>query len=267
MRYNQTALITLFENAENPNVLDKIKDITTSTWKKSRKALATGALATTLAAGLGGGALSSGDPGGNMQFNKTNKDEIPEFVPDPFAPPASKEIPKRVPPIEPQTDFKSFYASQPQKPVEVPKPESIKVVPETPLIDPYIIASLESGNNSRASNQGAMGKYQLRGAAWEEAAKSLYGDNWESLYSQEDNWKRKKLNDKIAKQTFETVIPKQLKAYKVPVTVETVVGAYRIGSAAIRTYYRRNGNNWLKHTKPFIRDYIERYKNLAGEIK
>jgi len=144
-------------------------------------------------------------------------------------------------------------------PAITPKPAF--VIPKT--IDVKIIGTIESKNDHSAHNEGtdARGKFQLRAGAWEDAIKGLKKDY------DFDDWNHIKNNsEEICKYYFNTRIPEMLKAYKTPITYETVLGAYNWGPAKVANAWKRYGSAWIRKAAPQeTKDYIDSYRNMIRD--
>jgi hypothetical protein len=152
------------------------------------------------------------------------------------------------------------WYKEPQQPQKIEAPSN--------KINVNIIAQLESGGNAKVgtNSKGASGLCQLKKAAWDEAAKSLYGKNGARKYPFATYAKNGKINKIISDHYYNVVLPKHLEAFDLPITKDTLLAAYNWGSNNLKKAIRNNGENWLRYAPKETQSYIERYHNIEKTL-
>lgn len=137
-----------------------------------------------------------------------------------------------------------------------------------PHINVNIIADLESGGNTHTgtNRKGASGLCQLKKAAWDEAAKSLFGSHGDTRYPYSKYAKNAAVNKQISDQYYNVVLPKHLEAFDLPITTETLLASYNWGSTKVKHAIQQYGDHWLRAAPAETRSYVERYKNLENNL-
>lgn len=134
------------------------------------------------------------------------------------------------------------------------------IVNTTPkkLININIISKIESSNNRYALSydKSCKGVCQLTEDAWNEASMSLYGKIKYSYYLY---WSNPKINKQIADEYYNDVLPDYLKAYNIPISVNTLIASYNYGPGRVKSLIKKYGNNWTKHLPLETKSYIKKY--------
>lgn len=159
-----------------------------------------------------------------------------------------------------------FPDSEPLKHSEIKKQEEPKE--ESHKINVDIIAQLESGGNSKVgtNRKGASGLCQLKKAAWDESAKSLFGKNGHVKYPYATYSKNGKVNKQISDHYYNVVLHKHLDAYNIPVNKDTLLASYNWGSNSLKKAVRAYGDNWFRYAPKETQSYIERYHNIEKDL-
>ena len=154
-------------------------------------------------------------------------------------------------------EFDSLVTQTPGYPQKAPKPEP-KMPAHKPSggvqIDPKKIIAIESSGNPKAvSGKGAAGLMGLMPATWDEIVKKM-GKN----YSRADMTDGAK-NIEVGNYYFNTEVPKLLKSFGIPDSVEARIGAYNWGIGHVAKLYKQFGDQWLQHAPVETQNYIKKY--------
>lgn len=118
-----------------------------------------------------------------------------------------------------------------------------------------IISKIESNHNPNAvSPAGARGQYQVMRPTWDECTE-LMGVDWDY----DTDWKDPVKNKAVGEYYFYTRIPDMLKAYKVPVNIETQLACYNGGIGRVVKAWRKDSQNWKQYLPTETRNYIVKY--------
>lgn len=123
-------------------------------------------------------------------------------------------------------------------------------------VDMYKISDIESSHNPEAiSPKGARGQYQIMEPTWNECV-SMMGVNWDY----DTDWKDPVKNRAVGEFYMDKRIPQMLKAYKIPITVETKLACYNGGIGRVKKAWREGGeSNWKNHLPQETQKYITKY--------
>lgn len=189
----------------------------------------------------------------------------PQIAPPKPAPPISwaapapiKTKPTALPSTQPTTKPTSQPASQPTtkpstQPATKPAKPSVK-------IDVNKIISIESNGNSQAVNNGsgASGAMQIMAPTWKEIVNKL-GHGSEPDWSFEQGKFDKAKNIAVGSYYMNVEIPRLLKSFSVPDTVETRLAAYNWGISGLQNAYQSKGDQWLTAAPQETQDYVKKY--------
>ena len=90
---------------------------------------------------------------------------------------------------------------------------------------------------------------------WNEMV-GLMGVNWDWWNGSMDYNK----SSQVANYYLNTEIPRLLKSYKMPDTVENRLGAYNYGIGNINDLWKKYGEGWLRYAPTETQEYIVKYK-------
>lgn len=147
-------------------------------------------------------------------------------------------------------------AEEPQK----KKVDSIvnKIIPQSTFINVEKIIKIESSGNPKAkSHKGARGLMQIMPKTWDEVVRNM-GENWDYDRYVENP----EINKKVGSYYINTMIPKYLKSYRLPDTIETRLAAYNAGIKTVRNLYMKYSDNWKDHLPLETKNYIKKYNGL-----
>lgn len=108
--------------------------------------------------------------------------------------------------------------------------------------------------NMDKSEAGARGHFQFMEKTWNGLVKRM-GKNWDWYNGSMDYDK----SSAVAQYYLNERIPEMLNAYNIPDTVETRLGAYDWGIGALRTVWKKYGEDWVKYAPQETKEYIEKY--------
>lgn len=125
-------------------------------------------------------------------------------------------------------------------------------------INSAVIATIESSNNPNAVGRaGERGLMQiLNKRIWDEIVNDIGNQNW----TWEDHAFEGRINRFVGNHYINVMIPRMLRRYRIPDTIETRIASYNWGIGRVRDAYRTHNENWLEHAPRVTRNYIERYK-------
>lgn len=185
----------------------------------------------------------------------------------------SEEKPQPMsPPYPPRMEVPAHYNTYGQSPLAPQpapqQPQQAEPEQEDNTINVNIIATLESGGNAKVgtNRKGASGLCQLKKAAWDEAAKSLFGKSGHKKYPYAKYASNAYVNKKISDHYYNVVLPKHLDAFDVPITKDTLLASYNWGSNNVKKAMRKYGDNWLRAAPSETKSYIERYHNIEKDL-
>lgn len=126
------------------------------------------------------------------------------------------------------------------------------------------IEKIESsgGKNIHNKKSGASGSMQIHNkGVWNEIMKSL-GQNW--------SWEKHRFDRGASRAAgnhyINIIIPRYLKSYKIPDTIEARLAAYNWGIGNVVKAYRSHKENWITALPSETKNYIEKYNALAGTL-
>ena len=137
--------------------------------------------------------------------------------------------------------------------------EPVSAVSQRQDINIDTIATIESNNNPKAVNRrtGARGLCQLMKPTWDEMAKELnVANDWDLAFNGAKN-------KTVAEYYINVKIPKMLKHFKIPDSVQARLAAYNWGIGNVNASYKKNGNSWIDHLPKETSDYIKKYADLS----
>jgi soluble lytic murein transglycosylase-like protein len=122
-------------------------------------------------------------------------------------------------------------------------------------IDMDKVYDIESNHNLRdISPKGARGIGQVMRGTWNECTVEM-GVNWDYDSDSFDPQK----NMRVSEYYLNVIIPRYLKHYDIPDTVETRLAAYNCGIGRLNKNYRQYGESWKQGIPQETRNYIEKY--------
>ena len=117
------------------------------------------------------------------------------------------------------------------------------------------ISAIESAHDPNAvSPASARGKWQIMPDTWKECV-DLMGVDWE--YN--SDWNDPIKNKSVGEYYFFTRIPAMLKAYKVPVNIETQLACYNGGIGRVVNAWRTDKRHWKDYLPTETQEYIVKY--------
>lgn len=115
--------------------------------------------------------------------------------------------------------------------------------------------SIESDNNPNAvSIKGARGLGQIMPKTWEECAKKM-GKDW--IFEQD--WNDPEKNVAVSNYYMNVEIPRLLKHYGVPDSVDARLAAYNCGPYRVSQEYQKHGRRWKEGLPGETQRYIQKY--------
>lgn len=123
-----------------------------------------------------------------------------------------------------------------------------------------IIYTIESSNNPDAvSPTGARGIGQIMKATWDECTEDMQVD-WEYCSCWDDEEKNKAVSNYYVNMK----IPKYLRYYEIPDTIETRLAAYNCGIGRLKKAYQKYGSQWEYGVPEETQQYIHKYNKYVG---
>lgn len=122
-------------------------------------------------------------------------------------------------------------------------------------IDINKIVQIESsGNPNAVGKAGERGLTQiLNEKTWDWIVKDMNQKwTWDQAF---DGEKNKAVGDHY----INVIIPRMLKRYNIPDTIETRIGAYNWGIGNVNTAYKSEGSNWTSKLPSTTKNYIQKY--------
>lgn len=135
------------------------------------------------------------------------------------------------------------------------KHSNFKIVNEEIKVDMDKIVQIESNNKPEAENKrtGARGLTQIMKPTWKEMTGKMDADwSWDEAFDSDKNLK-------VGAYYMNTEIPRLLKRFSLPDTIETRLAAYNWGIGHLRKTYINNPNEWLEYVPKETSDYIKKY--------
>lgn len=151
-------------------------------------------------------------------------------------------------------------ASQPTtQPIAKPVQKAPATKPaenQTVSIDVKKIIQIESSGKANAQNaSGAAGLMQVMPATWEDIANKI------GKYQGFNKYKyNEKANVEIGSYYMNTEIPRLLKAFKLPDSVEMRLAAYNWGIGNVKKAYEAYGKDWVLQLPQETANYIKKYR-------
>jgi len=122
-------------------------------------------------------------------------------------------------------------------------------------VDMEALYDIESNHNPNAiSPKGARGIGQVVRETWNECASEM-GVDWDYDSDSFDPQK----NMRVSEYYLNVIIPRYLKHYDIPDTVETRLAAYNCGIGRLNKDYKQYGGSWKQGIPQETRNYIEKY--------
>lgn len=123
------------------------------------------------------------------------------------------------------------------------------------------IEQIESGGNPKAIGKaGERGAIQiLNKKTWDYIVKDMGQE-----YDWDKHWTHRAINKSIGDHYINNIIPRYLRAYKIPDTIETRIAAYNWGIGGLKKAYTSSKEQWLSKAPNITVNYINKYKKLAG---
>lgn len=179
----------------------------------------------------------------------------PELAPKPLPTRIVERVPASRPPVKPEI-----------KPPVVPPAQMavdknpIKDKIETGLINIDKIIRIESSGNPRAQHaNGASGLMQVMPATWDDIVRKIgHGKDPDWQFNKAKFDKQK--NVIVGSYYMNKEIPRMLRAYGIPDTVETRIACYNSGIGSLRSLMKKHGKDWIAHLPKETQDYIQKYK-------
>ena len=122
-----------------------------------------------------------------------------------------------------------------------------------------IIQIESSGNPLAVSPVGCRGLCQIAHTTWWECT-ALMGVEW----TWEEDAFDPGCNQAVGNYYMNTRIPQMLRAYDIPDTEATRIGAYNWGIGRLRDAFRRYGHDWLSHAPKETQDYVLKYAAIMS---
>lgn len=122
-----------------------------------------------------------------------------------------------------------------------------------------IIQIESSGNPLAVSPVGCRGLCQIAHVTWLECT-AMMGVEWTW---EEDAWDPG-CNQAVGNYYMNTRIPQMLRAYDIPDTEATRIGAYNWGIGRLRDAWRQYGHDWIAHAPKETQDYVLKYAAIMS---
>lgn len=158
--------------------------------------------------------------------------------------PASAEETKVNPPVKETPVQKQ---NTPIKPNKSDQPGGIDIK--------KIIHMESSGRKDAVSPVGAAGLMQVMPATWEDIAKKIGKYHGFEKYKFDET-----ANVAIGSYYINTEVPRLLKAFEIPDTVDTRLAAYNWGIGNVKKVYRNYGEEWKNYLPKETSDYLKKYR-------
>lgn len=177
-----------------------------------------------------------------------------------------KPLPQPTPIVAPATQPTSQPAST--QPVAQPATQPTSQPSSQPATKPAVkidinkIIFIESSGRANAvSGKGASGLMQVMPATWGEIVNKL-GHGRDPAWTFEKGKFDREKNIAVGGYYMNVEIPRLLKSFGVPDTVETRLAAYNWGIKGVKDAYSKLGDQWLTaapmETQSYVRKYISR---------